>query len=293
MNGSWKIVMQHISSVAKTKVTLLKREMIAGGCINQCYKVTDSNHKQWFIKTNSSTLIEMFIAESKGLNEIANSQSIRSPKSICYGLTKDFSYLVLEFISLKPLSSQIKMGKELAKMHQTTGKYFGWSRNNTIGSTPQSNQKNSNWASFWKDHRLLFQLNLALKNGYPPKAYEDGLKLAENCHLFFSNYNVKPSLLHGDLWGGNAACDSNGNPIIFDPAVYYGDRETDIAMTELFGGFSNDFYVSYNQYYALDKDYTTRKNLYNLYHILNHFNLFGGGYASQSHNIVTELLRHV
>lgn len=235
----------------------------------------------------------MFAAESKGLDEIASSRSIHSPKSICYGLTKDFGYLALEFISLKPLSNQVKMGEELAKMHQNSSKYFGWSRDNTIGSTPQSNQINGDWVSFWKEERLLFQLNLALKNGYSPKAYEDGLKLAENIPHFFSNYNVEPSLLHGDLWGGNVASDSKGDPVIFDPAVYYGDREADMAMTELFGGFNDRFYASYNQSYPLDQDYKTRKSLYNLYHILNHFNLFGGGYASQSHSITQKLLSHI
>lgn len=292
MNGSWSDLEQHISRVTHQKITFIEGELVSGGCINRCWKITDSNQKQWFIKTHSPALVEMFISESEGLGEIANSRSIRSPKSICSGTNQEFSYLVLEYIPLKALSNSVMLGKQLAKMHSASSESFGWHRNNTIGSTPQSNKKHNNWASFWKTERLLFQLNLALKNGYSPKAYEDGLKLAENIPHFFASYHVKPSLLHGDLWGGNAASDPEGSPVIFDPALYYGDRETDIAMTELFGGFNSGFYESYNHSYPLDQDYKTRKNLYNLYHILNHFNLFGESYASQATNMTQELLSY-
>ena len=120
-----------------------------------------------------------------------------------------------------------------------------------------------------------------------------GLELAEKTHLFFTDYQPRPSLLHGDLWGGNCASDNNNNPVIYDPAVYYGDRETDLAMTELFGGFNNDFYQSYNDTFALDPGYKTRKDLYNLYHILNHYNLFGGSYASQANSITQKLLSEI
>ena len=290
MNGSWNDVALQISKVKNQEISFKKKVSVSGGCINQCWKVTDNQHKEWFIKTNLPTLKEMFSAESAGLNEIIRSNSIRAPKSICYGSNPEFSYHVIEFIPLQALSHQKQLGEEIAKMHQTSSNQYGWVQNNTIGSTPQLNQKNPNWITFWKNERLLYQLNLALKNGFPHKTYDDGLKLSENISCFFTSYQIKPSLLHGDLWAGNIASDSNGNPVIFDPAVYFGDRETDIAMTELFGGFNKGFYTSYNHHFALDQGYKTRKKLYNLYHILNHYNLFKGGYASQANGMIQELL---
>ena len=292
MNGSWNNIARHISEINNKETTIENRTSVSGGCINQCWKVTDNYHKHWFIKTNAPSLLKMFEAEAEGLEEILNSQSIRVPKGFCHGSTHEFSYLVMEYIALSPLTNSIKMGEQLAKMHRFSSDKFGWHRNNTIGSTHQSNNKHKDWISFWKEERLLYQLELALKNGFSHQAYEAGLRLLEILSSFFTSYQVQPSLLHGDLWGGNTASDSEGNPVIFDPAVYYGDRETDLAMTELFGGsgFNNDFYASYNAHYPIDSNYKTRKGLYNLYHILNHFNLFGGGYASQASQIISKLI---
>lgn len=290
MKGNWDVIEVQISETINKPVSFLKQTSLSGGCINQTWRVEDSNQHCWFIKTNKPNRLDMFIAESEGLNEIIGSHSIRCPKSICYGVNADFSYLVLEYVPLSSLSNQYLAGEQLAKMHLKQADSFGWYRDNTIGSTPQINKQDDSWLNFWKNNRLLYQLALARKKGYPLKAYEKGLKLAENLHYFFQDYDVKPSLLHGDLWSGNIAANDSGNPVIYDPAVYYGDRETDIAMTELFGGFSHAFYSAYNAHYALDQNYKKRKRLYNLYHILNHFNLFGGGYASQSEQITNHLL---
>ena len=237
----------------------------------------------------------MFVLEADALKEIKQSNSIRTPRVLIHGSTPKISYLALEYIPLKSQLNQNKLGEQLAQMHRTTNplKQFGWTQNNYIGSTPQSNQYHKQWISFWRNERLLYQLNLAKNKGYSIKAYDAGLMLAESLSLFFSGYTPKPSLLHGDLWSGNCASDMNDNPIIYDPATYYGDRETDIAMTELFGGFSADFYSAYNNYYALDSGYKVRKNLYNLYHILNHYNLFGGGYARQAENMTKQLLSEI
>lgn len=314
MKGNWKAIEKHISDVTKTNIHFIQKSALSGGCINQSWKVTDSNHKHWFIKINTVDLLTMFIAESEGLDEISKTNSIRTPESICYGSTDEFSYFILEFLELSPLShsslsNQGQAGEQLANMHLDHSKNssknnsknssnnnatsFGWHRNNTIGSTPQINQQNNNWVTFWKENRLIYQLELSHKNGFTTKSYEKGLALADNIQHFFSAYTVKPSLLHGDLWGGNISADNHGNPVIYDPAVYYGDREADIAMTELFGGFNQEFYSAYNAHYALDEGYKTRKTLYNLYHILNHFNLFGSGYASQSEQMINKLLAEV
>ncbi|MEE9327183.1 MAG: fructosamine kinase family protein [Cocleimonas sp.] len=293
MKGNLATIEQHISKALNNSIQFQSSHSVSGGCINQCLEITDSNQNKWFIKTNTHSSLEMFIAEAEGLKEILNSKSIRTPKVICHGTSNEISYLVLEYIKLQSQRKLAKTGKQLADMHKYHAKTYGWKRDNTIGSTPQLNNRNNNWVSFWKNERLLFQLELAKNNGYSNKAYENCLKLIENLALFFAHYNPKPSLLHGDLWGGNCASDEKGNPVLYDPAVYYGDRETDIAMTELFGGFSAEFYASYNEHYPLDSGYKIRKKLYNLYHILNHFNIFGGGYASQAENMTLQLLAEI
>ncbi len=299
MSGNWHDIEIHLSNIKKRPIRFTKKESISGGCINQAWKVTDNHNDQYFIKINSPALEEMFVIEAESLKQIEQSNSIRVPRVLAYGSNPEFSYLVLEYIPLKSPLNQKELGKQLAQMHQATNpleqesNQFGWRKNNYIGSTPQSNQYHKQWISFWKNERLLYQLNLARNKGYSTKAYDAGLKLAESLALFFTDYHPKPSLLHGDLWGGNCASDMDDNPVIYDPAVYYGDRETDIAMTELFGGFSADFYSTYNDCYALDSGYKTRKNLYNLYHILNHYNLFGGGYARQAEKMTKQLLAEV
>ncbi len=293
MNGNWQRLEEKISHLSGEKIRFKDRQTVTGGCINQCWKVSDSNNRQWFIKTNSVALLDMFIAESEGLEEIAASHSMRSPEALCYGKTPEFSYLIMEYIPLVSFSNQAKGGEQLARMHRHTAGRFGWKRDNTIGSTPQPNEWHDDWVSFWKNRRLIHQLDLAKNKGYPARSYDAGVELAENLSDFFSSHSVVPSLLHGDLWGGNIASDAQGEPVIYDPAVYYGDRETDLALTELFGGFNADFYAAYKQHYPLDQGYQSRKTLYNLYHILNHFNLMGGGYASQAFQMTRQLLSEI
>ena len=292
MNGNWQDVALHLSEVLGRSIRFENIASVSGGCINQTWKVTDKKGCHWFIKTNEPDLQNMFRTESDGLNDIHQSMSVRVPKVFASGATSAFSYLVLEYIPLRPSVNQKLMGKQLAQMHQYTSnsQQFGWKRDNTIGSTVQSNSLSQSWLSFWKNERLLFQLNLAKSKGYSNSAFDLGVKLSDNLAVFFSDYQPKPSLVHGDLWGGNCGNDAELNPVIYDPAVYYGDREVDIAMTELFGGFDGDFYDTYNESLRLDAGYKTRKVLYNLYHILNHFNLFGGGYATQAENMTKQLL---
>ena len=180
-----------------------------------------------------------------------------------------------------------KAGQQLAKMHQYTNKNHGWYRSNTIGTTPQINKVTNNWLIFWQEQRLNYQIHL-LKNKVSSQLIDKIYRLIEKLPLIL-NHNPVPSLLHGDLWGGNISFNQEGEPVIFDPAVYYGDREADIAMTELFGGFNHQFYQAYNEVWALDKAYQQRKNVYNLYHILNHFYIFGGSYANQAEKMIDRL----
>jgi fructosamine-3-kinase len=183
--------------------------------------------------------------------------------------------------------------EQLANMHRHTKDKFGWHRDNTIGSTHQPNQWRDDWLDFWREQRLGYQLKLAGRHGARHSLIDKGEQLQDNLEVFFSGYQPEASLLHGDLWSGNYSIMSNGEPVIFDPAVYYGDREADIAMTELFGGFGHDFYSAYNNAWPLHDDYKLRKTFYNLYHIINHFNLFGGGYGSQAEGMIDRLLAEI
>ena len=287
----WHAIEQAICRATNTHFSIQNRSPINGGCINQAFLIGDAQQR-FFVKTNHANLSSMFEAEKAGLEEIQNSQSIKCPQPVTCGTSDQMAFLVLEYLDMG--SSKINdelFGQQLAKMHTHTSQQFGWYRNNTIGSTHQNNQLSPDWISFWHQQRLDFQLRLAANHSH--RLLPQGEKLLEALPLFFTNYQPRPALLHGDLWSGNYSSLSDGTPVIFDPAVYYGDRETDLAMTELFGGFSTRFYAAYNEALPLDAGYQTRKTLYNLYHILNHLNLFGNGYLSQSESMINALLAEI
>jgi len=266
---------------------------VGGGCINTAYTL-GSGDRRYFVKLNSADRRSMFEAEAAGLTEIANTDSIRVPRPLATGVAGGHSYLVLEYIAFGGHKSEgvRAAGHRLAAMHRTTRRSFGWDRDNTIGSTPQNNRPEASWIDFWAKHRLGFQLELAARNGYRGQLREQGQRLLEVLPALI-DHDPMPSLLHGDLWGGNLGFDEGGDPVIFDPAVYYGDREADLAMTELFGGFGADFYAAYKDAWPIDTGYRTRKDLYNLYHILNHLNLFGSGYLGQAQRMLQRLLAAV
>ena len=291
---NWDTICKHISDSTNRSFTILNKKGVSGGSINEAYMLSDGQNA-YFVKLNTPQQEEMFSAEAEGLVELANSKAIKSPTAICWGSDTSSSYIVMDFIDAgrgKP-ESQGLLGEQLASMHRCSADRFGWHRNNTIGSTPQHNTQSDCWIDFFRDHRLGFQLELAARNGFSGRLQKDGDKLLNNLEVFFEDYTPQPILLHGDLWSGNYFFTNNGMPVIFDPAVYYGDRETDLAMTELFGGFSSDFYSAYNETYQLDPNYSDRKTLYNLYHIINHVNLFGSGYLGQVQQMMSKLLSKV
>ncbi len=289
----WQQLTSAIQLKAGQTIHFNKTQAISGGCINQAWKAEDQSGKTWFIKSNTAHLLFMFEAEADGLREIINTNSIRAPKPLCSVVSGNNSYLVMEYISLERAPSDKLLGQQLATMHQHLKPKFGWNQDNTIGSTPQSNTKHTDWQTFWRYERLEFQLDLAQKKGISHQIFDAGMQLADNLKFFFTCYQPTPSLLHGDLWGGNYGSDELGNPVIYDPAIYYGDHETDLAMMELFGQPSASFFSAYHELFPIDSGYTIRKTLYNLYHILNHFNLFGGGYDSQSQNMINKLLAEI
>ena len=264
---------------------------VSGGSINEVYQLV--GHGQcYFIKFNSADLLVMFEAEYAGLEELYSTRTVSVPQPLLSGIIDNKSFLLLTFVEFGPsnLGSETYLGERLAELHSVQQPFFGWHRDNTIGSTVQKNRRSEDWPSFWNQQRLGFQLQLALQHGYGGRLQQSGQDLQENVASFFTDYQPQPSLLHGDLWAGNAAVDKAGMPIVFDPACYYGDREADIAMTELFGGFSAGFYSAYNASLKLDAGYRVRRDFYNLYHILNHLNLFGGGYLNQAQGLIDRLL---
>jgi protein-ribulosamine 3-kinase len=288
---TFSAIAQQISDTTKTLFEIKMTKSISGGDINAAFLLEGENAR-YFVKLNQADLVEMFAAEFTGLTELAKTKTVRIPRPITFGQTDKNSFLVLVFLELKraTMQSETAFGQQLAQLHLQKQPFFGWQIDNTIGSTRQPNARSENWVHFWREQRLGFQLQLAAQKGYGGKLQTLGEKLCERLDDFFTDYTPQPSLLHGDLWGGNFAMDSENNPVMFDPACYYGDRETDLAMTELFGGFGQNFYAAYNEVWRLDSGYKTRKTLYNLYHILNHVNLFGGGYASQAENMMQKLL---
>lgn len=284
-------LIQHLQQVTGSRLDNHRISSVGGGDINRAYKL-QSDTTTWFVKINRAELADMFAAEAEGLREIHQTETVRVPEPVCHGRFEQHAYLVLHYVELGTLHSGAagRFGEQLARLHRIRQPWFGWHRDNTIGSTPQFNRRADDWVEFWRDRRLGEQLRIAAENGHGGPLQTLGERLRERVGEFFSDYRPHPSLLHGDLWGGNAGCDAQGQPLMFDPACYYGDREADIAMTELFGGFSRDFYAAYQREYPLDSGYKTRLTLYNLYHILNHLNLFGGGYQSQAQRMMEQLL---
>ncbi|MFP5408237.1 MAG: fructosamine kinase family protein [Gammaproteobacteria bacterium] len=232
----------------------------------------------------------MFEAEAAGLAELAAAHAVRVPQVICQGVAEDSAYLVLEYLPLDGHGDAALLGRQLAQQHRVRAVQFGGPHDNWIGATPQQNAWMEDWVEFWRARRLGFQLERAARNGYGGALQRDGETLMARLGEFFIGYRPQPALLHGDLWGGNHGFLADGTPVIFDPAAYYGDRECDLAMSELFGGFAPAFHAAYREAWPLDAGYATRRTLYNLYHILNHANLFGGGYAAQAHRMTLQLL---
>lgn len=289
--GPWRDIERSIREASGAPFAIEARAATGGGCINECYVVRGGD-RAYFVKLNAPSRADMFTAEAAGLAEIARTGAVRVPNPVCHDANAQASWLVLEHLDLRPGDdrSMRKLGHNLARMHRATGSRYGWHRGNTIGATPQPNTGSDDWIAFWRERRLGFQLKLAESRGDGGRLIAAGERLLGVLPSFFRGYSPLPSLLHGDLWSGNAGRTADGEPVIYDPAVYYGDREADLAMTELFGGFPRSFYEAYRAEFPLHPGYQMRKHLYNLYHVLNHLNLFGGGYGAQAERMIDQLL---
>jgi len=264
---------------------------VAGGSIAECVRWSGDDG-DLFVKLAPAIRRQAFEAEAAGLAELATAGAIRVPALLGAGTAGSTAWLALRWIDFTTSArhSEALLGEQLASLHRVGAPSFGWHRDNSIGATPQRNAWDDDWARFFVRNRLAMQLDLAETNGASSRLLERGRQLGEIAGALFTSYRPVPSLLHGDLWGGNWATDVSGEPVVFDPAVYFGDREADIAMTRLFGGFGPAFYAAYQAAWPLDPAAGTRRGFYNLYHVLNHFNLFGGGYGAQAEGIIERLL---
>ena len=287
--NNWHYLEQQITLATGCSFHMDSHHSVGGGCINSAFKISDAG-RSYFIKTNDARYASMFETEAEALREMAASASVRVPEPVCYGEFDNQCYLVMEYLELGGSADMAGFGRQLALMHRTTADSFGWRCDNVIGSTPQPNSWKKDWIDFWREHRLGFQLHTAAANGYGGELQRLGERLMSDMPVLFSSHNPVASMLHGDLWGGNYGALRDGTPVIFDPAFYYGDRETDLAMTTLFGGFGSRFYAAYNDAWPLDDGYELRKTFYNIYHIINHLNLFGGGYHGQAISMIERVL---
>ncbi|MDZ7683445.1 MAG: fructosamine kinase family protein [Fodinibius sp.] len=282
-------VQQHIQQSVRQKIQ--STQSVSGGSINRAAKVTLSDDTSYFLKWNTTAEPHMFKVEEKGLQLLRSADtSLRIPEVLVSGQTDDGTgFLLQEFISegnSKPNSAQ-HFGQALAALHRHQEERYGLDHDNVIGRLPQSNSWHDNWTDFFIEQRMKPQLKMATDAG----------KLGSTAVAHFESMYKQlpdifpeepPSLLHGDLWGGNYFFDEDGRPTIFDPAVYYGHREIELAFTHLFGGFPSHFYSAYEEAYPLSSGFSQRKDVYNLYPLLVHTNLFGGSYARQVNSIVKQ-----
>ncbi|GAA6186311.1 MULTISPECIES: fructosamine kinase family protein [Alteromonadaceae] len=283
----WHFVSDQISQILNQEFICDDIREITEGDSHSAYRITDG-HKRFFVKLNDEDKISNFSAEAEGLEHLAQANIIKVPKVICFGVCENKSYLVLEYLRLVAGNEKnwFDLGSKLATMHQTqTQKMYGWQEDNFIGLTPQPNRWSKKWAQFFAEQRIGYMLQLLAENGHHIAAIDD---VVESVEKLLHGHNPPASMLHGDLWIGNTGF-QHDSPVVFDPAFYFGDRETDIAMTELFNKFPVTFYQGYNSIWPLTEHYAYRKQVYQLYHILNHALLFGGNYLQTAKSLLRNM----
>ncbi|KNA13696.1 hypothetical protein SOVF_114300 [Spinacia oleracea] len=285
-------VLEWILTEGKAK-QISKSSPVGGGCINLATRY-DTDVGPFFVKTNRSIGQSMFEGEALGLRLMFETNTIRVPKPYKVGsLPRGGSYIIMEFVEFGAArSGQPALGKKLAEMHKAgkSDRGFGFEVDNTIGSTPQINTWTSDWIEFYGKHRLGYQLKLARDQFGDSSIYEKGQKLAKNLAPLFENVVIEPCLLHGDLWSGNVTYDKNGEPVILDPACYYGHNEAEFGMSWC-AGFGSSFYNAYFEVMPQQPGFEKRRDLYMLYHYLNHYNLFGSSYRSSAVSIIEDYLQ--
>ncbi|MBY5991544.1 fructosamine kinase family protein [Ferrimonas balearica] len=283
----WNGISEQISDALGRDFRINQRQRISGGDIHQAYAIED-DHTRLFVKVNDRPLVALFEQEALALSRLAQSKELRVPEVVHYGSTGDHAFLVLEYLELGSANAAqwFMFGQQLARLHRAqTQAEYGFDEDNFIGTTEQPNRWQRNWGQFFAEQRIGWQLKLAEDKGFQLGPVD---RWVEACAGRLLGHQPPASLLHGDLWRGNLGfCDGEG--VLFDPASYYGDRETDLAMSELFSRFPGDFYKGYDAEWPLDAGYAQRRPIYQLYHLLNHLNLFGGSYLQQCQHQLREL----
>ncbi len=292
MNPFYRAIARAISDASGQTFEIRSISHLGGGCINETVKLLGTDGTAWFLKSNAAADTTMFAAEFEGLKALTATNTLRVPQPLCFGKAEGQAWFAMEFLPLSDAraGSQEQLGRQLAELHRISQPHFGWHRDNTIGSTPQRNPRADDWIAFWREHRLGYQLELARKRG---ASFSGADQLLDRLDEFFREYEPQPSLLHGDLWSGNVGFLVDGTPVVFDPACYFGDREAEFGIIEMFGGFTDEFYRGYNSVWLLDQGFQRRLPLYELYHALNHFNLFGASYATSCQRLMDQLLREI
>lgn len=288
----WQAISQQLSDTLMFDFQISEREKLDGGDINQCYMISDGQER-YFVKVNAKEALAKFEAEAENIRIMRESNTVFLPELVLYGACKDSSFIILNFLATKPLEDSTlsyEFGQQLARLHQWgEQKEYGFDCDNYIGSTLQPNKWDKKWCRFFAEQRIGWQLQLVKEKGVVlVDDIEEFTQLVQNR---LASHSPRPSLLHGDLWNGNVANSAFG-PICYDPATYWGDRECDIAMTELFNGFQPEFYQGYESVWPLEIGYEARKNIYNLYHILNHYNQFGGHYLDEAEKTINDILSY-
>tara|TARA_R110002167_G_scaffold247784_2_gene453395 strand:- start:1452 stop:2312 length:861 start_codon:yes stop_codon:yes gene_type:complete len=276
----WHFISEQISNCIKQDFICDDIREVNAGDSHKAYKISDGKQR-FFVKTNEKIHLANFEAEQEGLEHLSNTQLFKVPKVICSGLVSDHSFLALEHISMAQgnETTWFHFGQALAKLHSNfTQKMYGWQEDNFIGLTQQPNLWQKKWSCFFAEQRIGFMLQLLFEKGHELANIDS---VVESVKSLLAGHNPTPSMLHGDLWQGNTGFHNN-QPVLFDPAFYFGDRETDIAMSELFGRFPENFYQGYADIWPLETDYQYRKPIYQLYHVLNHALLFGGQYIDSA-----------
>lgn len=288
--SAFAAIASELKALTGLSVAAAPARAVGGGSINRCYR-WQAGEATLFVKVAEAAALDRFAAEAAGLGELLAAQALRVPRVLACGSTPEGAFLALEWLESAPhrADSERLLGEGLARLHQVSAPRFGWRRDNHIGRTPQRNDWSDDWAAFFAAHRLEPQLQLAVHNGFAAQLGAAAEHLVERVPLLLRGHQPRASLLHGDLWGGNWLTTPSGEPVVYDPAVYFGDGETDLAMSRLFGGFGRAFYAGYAAAAPPSPGAAERALLYNLYHVLNHANLFGGAYIQHSRELIARL----
>ncbi|WP_106404053.1 fructosamine kinase family protein [Paraglaciecola hydrolytica] len=284
----WHFISDEIAKSIEREFICDDIREITSGQSHKAFKITDGRLR-FFVKVNEIAHLGHFKAEIEGLEHLQKTNLFKVPKVICSGVVSDKSFLVLEFLTLQPGNNNnwYEFGQALANQHKNhTQDMYGWQEDNFIGLSPQVNQWHKKWHTFFAEQRIGFMLQLLAEKGHVLSNNID--QVVESVNRLLAGHNPPSSMLHGDLWSGNSGFHKD-KPALFDPAFYYGDRETDLAMTELFNRLPDQFYQGYQETWPLNDAYEFRKPVYQLYHVLNHALLFGGSYLDSARSTLKNM----